>query len=63
MPSGYPSLTTKQKQEIITRIKENGEKVSDLAKERYPFFKQPLPFQSIKKFSFLIDTNLSTKNS
>jgi len=33
MPSGYPSLTTKQKQEIITRIKENGEKVSDLAKE------------------------------
>jgi hypothetical protein len=33
MPSGYPSLTTKQKQEIITRIKKNGEKVSDLAKE------------------------------
>ena len=85
MPSGYPSLTTKQKQEIITRIKENGEKVSDLAKEygvwsktiynllknkvnqpnieRYPFSKQTLPFQFIKKFSFLIDTNLSTKNS
>ena len=33
MPTGYPSLTTKQKQEIITRINDNGEKVSDLAKE------------------------------
>jgi transposase-like protein len=33
MPTGYPSLTAKQKQEIITRIKENGEKVPDLAKE------------------------------
>jgi len=33
MPTGYPILNTKQKQEIITRIKDNGEKVSDLAKE------------------------------
>lgn len=33
MPTGYPSLNAKQKQEIITRIKENGEKVSDLSKE------------------------------
>jgi transposase-like protein len=33
MPTGYPSLTTNQKQEIITRIRDNGEKVSDLAKE------------------------------
>jgi len=33
MPTGYPSLTTKQKQEIISRINDNGEKVSDLAKE------------------------------
>lgn len=33
MPSGYPALNNKQKQEIITRIKDNGEKVSDLAKE------------------------------
>ena len=32
MPTGYPSLTAKQKEEIITRIKDNGEKVSDLAK-------------------------------
>jgi len=33
MPTGYPSLTAKQKQEIITRINDNGEKVSDLSKE------------------------------
>lgn len=33
MPTGYPILNTKQKQEIITRIKDNGEKVADLAKE------------------------------
>ena len=33
MPTGYPALTTKQKQEIITKIRDNGEKVSDLAKE------------------------------
>ena len=33
MPTGYPILNAKQKQEIITRVKENGEKVSDLAKE------------------------------
>lgn len=33
MPTGYPTLTTKQKQEIITKIRDNGEKVSDLAKE------------------------------
>lgn len=33
MPTGYPLLNTKQKQEIITRVKEKGEKVTDLAKE------------------------------
>ncbi len=33
MPTGYPILNTKQKQEIISRIKDNGEKVADLAKE------------------------------
>ena len=33
MPTGYPALTSKQKQEIITRIRDKGEKVSDLAKE------------------------------
>lgn len=33
MPRGYPSLTSEQKQEIINRIKEKGEKVADLAKE------------------------------
>jgi Mor family transcriptional regulator len=33
MPTGYPSLNAKQKQEIINRIKEKGEKVPDLAKE------------------------------
>jgi DNA-binding XRE family transcriptional regulator len=33
MPTGYPALTIKQKQEIITRIRDKGEKVHDLAKE------------------------------
>lgn len=33
MPTGYPALTSKQKQEIITRIRDKGEKVSDLSKE------------------------------
>jgi transposase-like protein len=33
MPRGYPQLTNEQKQEIINRIKEKGEKVSDLSKE------------------------------
>lgn len=33
MPRGYPSLNHYQKQEIITRVKENGEKVPDLSKE------------------------------
>ena len=33
MPRGYPALTTKQKQEIVARINDNGEKVSDLSKE------------------------------
>lgn len=33
MPRGYPSLTQEQKQEIIGRIKEKGERISELAKE------------------------------
>ena len=33
MPRGYPALTAKQKQEIVARINDNGEKVSDLSKE------------------------------
>src|SRR3989344_2080999 len=33
MPRGYPQLTKEQKREIINRIKEKGEKVSDLSKE------------------------------
>lgn len=33
MSKGYPSLTPEQKQEIIGRIKEKGERVADLAKE------------------------------
>jgi len=33
MPTGYPALNVKQKQEIITRIRDNGEKVTDLARE------------------------------
>lgn len=33
MPRGIPSLTAEQKEEIKKRIKENGERVPDLAKE------------------------------
>lgn len=33
MPRGYPSLTNEQKQEILVRIKEKGERVADLARE------------------------------
>lgn len=33
MPRGYPSLTQEQKQEIIGRVKDRGERVSELAKE------------------------------
>lgn len=33
MPRGYPSLTQEQKQEIIGRVKDKGERVSELAKE------------------------------
>jgi len=33
MPKGYPLLTPEQKQEIVDRIKERGERVADLAKE------------------------------
>ena len=33
MPKGYPSLTQEQKREIISRIREKGERVADLAKE------------------------------
>lgn len=33
MPKGYPTLISEQKQEIISRIKEKGERVPDLAKE------------------------------
>jgi transposase-like protein len=33
MPKGYPTLAPEQKQEIITRIKEKGERVAELAKE------------------------------
>lgn len=33
MPRGFSSLTKEQKQEIISRIKEKGERVTDLAKE------------------------------
>lgn len=33
MPRGYPSLTPEQRQEIMARIKDKGERVSDLAKE------------------------------
>jgi transposase-like protein len=33
MPKGYPSLSEEQKQEVIKRIKEKGERVADLAKE------------------------------
>ena len=33
MPKGFPALTPEQKQEVIKRIKEKGERVQDLAKE------------------------------
>ena len=33
MPKGYPSLSEEQRQEVIKRIKEKGERVADLAKE------------------------------
>jgi len=33
MPKGYPTLSQEQKQEIIGRIKEKGERVPELAKE------------------------------
>mgnify|MGYP006080169115 CR=1 FL=1 len=33
MPKGYPALTSKQKEEIVQRVKEKGEKVIDLSKE------------------------------
>ena len=33
MPRGYPTIADEQKQEIIKRIKEKGERVPDLAKE------------------------------
>lgn len=33
MPKGYPSLPPEQKQEIINRIKDKGERVADLSKE------------------------------
>lgn len=33
MPRGYPALTQEQKQEIIGRVKDKGERVSELAKE------------------------------
>jgi len=33
MPKGYPSLTQEQKAEIVSRIKDKGERVFELAKE------------------------------
>jgi transposase-like protein len=33
MTKGYPSLNQDQKQEVISRIKDKGERVPDLAKE------------------------------
>lgn len=33
MPKGYPSVTPDQKQEIMSRIKDKGERVAELAKE------------------------------
>lgn len=33
MPRGYPTLNQEQKQAIIARIKDKGERVADLAKE------------------------------
>ena len=40
MPRGYPALTAKQKQKIVAKINDNGEKVSDLSKE-YGVFQKP----------------------
>ncbi len=33
MPRGYPVLSSNQKEEVILRVREKGEKVTDLAKE------------------------------
>jgi transposase-like protein len=33
MPRGYPALSIEQKQEIINRVKEKGERVADLSQE------------------------------
>jgi len=33
MPSGYPAVSPEVKDQIIKRIKENGERVPDIAKE------------------------------
>lgn len=33
MPRGIPLLTQEQKQDVLARVKEKGERVSDLAKE------------------------------
>lgn len=33
MPTGYPRLTPEQKQEIVQRIRDKGERVPQLAKE------------------------------
>jgi transposase-like protein len=33
MPRGYPVLSNEQKKEIVSRIKEKGERVADLSKE------------------------------
>lgn len=33
MPTGYPSITPEQRQELVSRIREKGQKVIDLAKE------------------------------
>ena len=33
MPKGFPSLSPDQKQEILSRVKDKGERVADLAKE------------------------------
>lgn len=33
MPRGYPSLSNEQKQAIVARVKDKGERVADLAKE------------------------------
>lgn len=33
MPRGFPTLTIEQKQTVLKRVKENGERVPNLAKE------------------------------